>query len=161
MELGQSAVDTLHVSGDFGGSVGSGETSTASGASGSGISGDTLVSSTSGDLLDVILMSGDPEEVLISSGSGEFLTGGALLISGDLSGSGDTIGSAISGFSGDPLEEDYKIVTELPSGSGGSGDQSGSGYSGDLMSSGTSGIPEVSGDSTESEYSGITLISGG
>ncbi|KAM4711837.1 epiphycan [Anableps anableps] len=164
VELRQATVDTLHVSGDFGGSVGSGETSAISGASGSGISGDILVSyevfSGSGDLSDDILVSGYPEEFLKSSGSGEFLTAGDLLISGDVSGSGVIIGSAISGASGDSLSEDYKIVTKLPIGSGGSGDQSGSGFSVDLLSSGASGISGVSEGSIESGYSGITLISG-
>uniref|UniRef100_A0A3Q2NW81 Epiphycan n=1 Tax=Fundulus heteroclitus TaxID=8078 RepID=A0A3Q2NW81_FUNHE len=162
VELRQTAIDTLHVSGDFGGSVGSGETSAASGASGSGLSGDTLVSSASGDLLDdIVLISGDPEELPLSSGSGEFLTGGVLLISGDVSGSGDITGSATSGASGDISVREYEIVTELPIGSGGSGDQSGSGLSGDPLGSGASGISGVSGDSSESGYSGITLISGG
>ncbi|XP_021175784.2 epiphycan isoform X1 [Fundulus heteroclitus] len=161
VELRQTAIDTLHVSGDFGGSVGSGETSAASGASGSGLSGDTLVSSASGDLLDdIVLISGDPEELPLSSGSGEFLTGGVLLISGDVSGSGDITGSATSGASGDISVREYEIVTELPIGSGGSGDQSGSGLSGDPLGSGASGISGVSGDSSESGYSGITLISG-
>lgn len=158
MELHQATVDTLHVSGDFGGSIGSGETSAASGASGSAVSGDILVSS-SGDFSGhIVLISGDPEEFIITSGSGEFLTGGDLLISGDIPGSGDVTGSA---FSGDSLPEDLKTVTELPFETGVSGDQSGSGFSGDLLSSGASGTSGDSGDSIESGYSGITLISGG
>ncbi|XP_032445157.1 epiphycan [Xiphophorus hellerii] len=158
VELRQATVDTLHVSGDFGGSIGSGETSAASGASGSAVSGDILVSSGSGDFSgDIILISGDPEEFIITSGSGEFLTGGDLLISGDIPGSGDVTGSA---FSGDSLPEDLKMVTELPFETGVSGDQSGSGFSGDLLSSGASGTSGDSGDSIDSGYSGITLISG-
>ncbi|KAK5611997.1 hypothetical protein CRENBAI_003265 [Crenichthys baileyi] len=161
VELRQKPIDTLHVSGDFGGSVGSGETSAASGASGSGLSGDTPVSTASGDLSgDIILVSGDPEELLKSSGSGEFLTDGDLLISGDVSGSGEITGSATSGASGDILANDYEIVTELPIGSGGSGDQPGSGFTEDLLISGASEISGVSGDSIESGYSRITLISG-
>ncbi|XP_054910643.1 epiphycan [Poeciliopsis prolifica] len=161
VELRQATVDTLHVSGDFGGSVGSGETSAASGGSGSAISGDFLVSSGSGDLSgDIILISGDPEEFIITSRSREYLTGGSLLISGDISGSGDVTGSGFSGSSGDSLPKDFKMVTEPPFETGVSGDQSGSGFSGDLLSSGASGTSGVSGDSIESGYSGITLISG-
>uniref|UniRef100_A0A096MB86 Epiphycan n=1 Tax=Poecilia formosa TaxID=48698 RepID=A0A096MB86_POEFO len=174
VELRQATVDTLHVSGDFGGSVGSGETSAASGASGSAVSGDIVASSASGDLSgDIILISGDPEEFFnasgVVSGSGEVLTDGVPeefvipsgsgepLISGDVSGSGAAIGSAFSGASGDSLPE---VVTELPSETGVSGDQSGSGFSGDLLSSGASGTSGDSEDSIVSGYSGITLISG-
>lgn len=155
-------VDTLHVSGDYGGSVGSGETSEASGASGSGLSGDTLVSSASGDLLDdIVLISGHPDELPISGGSGDVFARGVLFISGDFSGSGDISGSAISGASGDFPYKDNEIIPEIPIGSGESGDQSGSGFPGDILSSGGSGTSGVSGDSDESGYSGIITISGG
>nr|XP_029136966.1 opticin [Labrus bergylta] len=148
VELRLPPIDILHVSGDFGGSVGSG-TSGASGVSGSGGSGDLLVSGASGGSGDIVLISGASEELLSSGGSGEFLVGGDLLISGDLSGSGATSGA--SGSGGVPIE--------LPLGSGGSGDQSGSGFSGDLLISGASGSSGVSG-SGESGDSGITFISG-
>ncbi|XP_033471049.2 epiphycan [Epinephelus lanceolatus] len=145
VELRLTPIDILHVSGDFGGSVGSGA-SGASGAPGSGGSGDLLVSGGSGGSGDIILISGASEELLTSGGSGEFLLSGDVLISGDHSGSGD-----ISGASGDLGSG---IAIEFPLGSG---DQSGSGFSGDLLISGASG---VSGDSGESGDSGITLISG-
>ncbi|XP_060885783.1 epiphycan isoform X1 [Labrus mixtus] len=148
VELRLPPIDILHVSGDFGGSVGSG-TSGASGVSGSGGSGDLLVSGASGGSGDIVLISGASEELLSSGGSGEFLVGGDLLISGDLSGSGATSGA--SGSGGVPIE--------LPLGSGGSGDQSGSGFSGDLLISGAYGSSGVSG-SGESADSGITFISG-
>ncbi|XP_015256376.1 PREDICTED: uncharacterized protein LOC107101828 [Cyprinodon variegatus] len=161
VELHQMPVDTLHVSGDYGGSVGSGETSEASGASGSGLSGDTLVSSASGDLLDdIVLISGHPDELPISGGSGDVFARGVLFISGDFSGSGDISGSAISGASGDFPYKDNEIIPEIPIGSGESGDQSGSGFPGDILSSGGSGTSGVSGDSDESGYSGIITISG-
>ncbi|XP_042258964.1 epiphycan [Thunnus maccoyii] len=165
VELRLTPIDILHVSGDFGGSVGSGA-SGASGVSGSGGSGDLLVSSASGGSGDIVLISGVSEELHISGGSGEFLVSGDLLISGDLwgsgdlSGSGDTMGSATSGASGDLGSGGSGISIELPLGSGGSGDQSGSGFSGDLLISGASGSSGVSGDSDESGFSGITLISG-
>ncbi|XP_018541158.1 LOW QUALITY PROTEIN: epiphycan [Lates calcarifer] len=158
VELRLTPIDILHVSGDFGGSVGSGA-STASGVSGSGGSGDPLVSSASGGSGDVVLVSGASEELLISGGSGEFLVSGDVLISGDLSGSGDTMGSATSGASGDLGSGGSGISIELL-GSGGSGDQSGSGFSGDVLISGASGSSGVSGDSDESGDLGITLISG-
>ncbi|XP_049892392.1 epiphycan [Epinephelus moara] len=145
VELRLTPIDILHVSGDFGGSVGSGA-SGASGAPGSGGSGDLLVSGGSGGSGDIILISGASEELITSGGSGEFLLSGDVLISGDHSGSGD-----ISGASGDLGSG---IAIEFPLGSG---DQSGSGFSGDLLISGASG---VSGDSGESGDSGITLISG-
>ncbi|XP_051248407.1 epiphycan isoform X2 [Dicentrarchus labrax] len=163
VELRLTPIDILHVSGDFGGSVGSGA-SGASGVSGSGGSGDLLVSSGSGGSGDIVLISGASEELLSSGGSGEFLVSGDLLISGDFlisgdhSGSGDIMGSATSGASGDLGSGGISI--ELPLGSGGSGDQSGSGFSGDLLISGASGSSGVSGDSGESGDSGITLISG-
>ncbi|XP_029969439.1 epiphycan isoform X1 [Salarias fasciatus] len=104
-----------------------------------------MVSGASGD---VILISGDSQELVGSGGSGEFLKSGGLLISGDPSGSGDTMGSAASGdFSGGS-----GIIIDL--GSGGSGDQSGSGSSGDFSASGESGSSGSSGDF------GIILISG-
>ncbi|XP_041637288.1 epiphycan [Cheilinus undulatus] len=145
VELRLTPIDILHVSGDFGGSVGSG-TSGASGVSGSGGSGDPLVSGASGGSGDIVLMSGASEELLSSGGSGEFLVGGDVLISGDLSGASGDLGSG-----GVPIE--------LPLGSGGSGDLSGSGFSGDLSISGASGSSGVSG-SGESGDSGITFISG-
>ncbi|KAG7225693.1 hypothetical protein INR49_012279 [Caranx melampygus] len=143
VELRLTPIDILHVSGDFGGSVGSGA-SGASGASGSGGSGDLPVSGASGVL-----------ELLSSGGSGEFLVSGDILISGDhwvsrdLSGSGDAMGSATSGASGDFGSGGSGISTELPLGSGASGDQSGSGFSGEFLISGASGSPEVSGGSEE------------
>ncbi|XP_034528944.1 epiphycan isoform X2 [Notolabrus celidotus] len=143
VELRLTPIDILHVSGDFGGSVGSG-TSGASGVSGSGGSGDSLVSGNSEGSGDIVLISGASEELISSGGSGEFLVGGDLLISGDASGSGAASGG---------------VPIELPLGSGGSGDQSGSGFSGDLSISGTSGSSGVSG-SGESGDSGITFISG-
>uniref|UniRef100_A0A3Q3FPG3 Epiphycan n=1 Tax=Labrus bergylta TaxID=56723 RepID=A0A3Q3FPG3_9LABR len=119
VELRLPPIDILHVSGDFGGSVGSG-TSGASGVSGSGAS----------------------EELLSSGGSGEFLVGGDLLISGDLSGSGATSGA--SGSGGVPIELPLGSGgSGDQSGSGFSGDLLISGASG---SSGVSGSGE-SGDS--------------
>ncbi|XP_040886264.1 uncharacterized protein LOC121176286 [Toxotes jaculatrix] len=165
VELRLMPIDILHVSGDFGGSVGSGA-SAASGASGSGDSEDLLVSSASGGSGDIVLISGASEELLSSGGSGEFLVSGDILISGDiwgsgdLSGSEDIMGSATSGASGDIGSGGSGISIELPPGSGGSGDQSGSGFSGDLLISGASGSSGVSGDSGESGDSGITLLSG-
>nr|XP_043877849.1 epiphycan [Solea senegalensis] len=174
VELRLMPIDILHVSGDFGGSIGSGA-SRASGASGFGGSGgsvDLLVSGVSGysggsgDSSDIILISGASEEVFSSGGSGEFLLSGDVLISGDLwgsggvSGSGDTLGSTSSGASGDISSGGAEVSIELPLGSGESGDQSGSGFSGDLLISGASGSSGVSGASGESGDSGITLLSG-
>uniref|UniRef100_A0A3Q1HT85 Epiphycan n=1 Tax=Acanthochromis polyacanthus TaxID=80966 RepID=A0A3Q1HT85_9TELE len=162
VELRLTPIGSLHVSGDFGGSVGSGTSGTsgasgASGASGSGGSGDILVSSASGGSGDIVFISGAYEELQSSGGSGEFLSSGDLWISGDLSGSGDTMGSAASGASGDFASGGSGISIELSS--GGSGDQSGSGFSGDLLISGASGSSGASGDS-ESGESGIILLSG-
>ncbi|XP_035004032.2 epiphycan isoform X1 [Hippoglossus stenolepis] len=163
VELRLTPIDILHVSGDFGGSLGSGA-SGASGASGSGGSGDPLVSGSSGGSGDIVLISGASEELLSSGGSGEFLVSGDILISGDFLGSGDLsgsgVGSATSGASGDIGSGGSGISIELPLGSGGSGDQSGSGFSGDLLISGASGSSGVSGDSGGSGDSGITLLSG-
>ncbi|XP_062238961.1 epiphycan isoform X2 [Platichthys flesus] len=157
VELRLTPIDILH----FSGSGASG----ASGASGSGGSGDPLVSGSSGDSGDIVLISGDSEELLSSGGSGEFFLSGDILISGDFSGSGDLpgsgVGSGTSGASGDFGSGGSGISIELPLGSGGSGDQSGSGFSGDLFISGASGSSGVSGDSGESGDSGITLLSGG
>ncbi|XP_058481502.1 epiphycan [Solea solea] len=174
VELRLMPIDILHVSGDFGGSIGSGA-SRASGASGSGGSGgsvDLLVSGVSGysggsgGSGDIILISGASEELFSSGGSGEFLLSGDVLISGDLwgsggvSGSGDTLGSTSSGASGDISSGGAEVSIELPLGSGESGDQSGSGFSGDLLISGASGSSGFSGASGESGDSGITLLSG-
>ncbi|XP_053271280.1 epiphycan [Pleuronectes platessa] len=156
VELRLTPIDILH----FSGSGASG----ASGASGSGGSGDPLVSGSSGGSGDIVLISGDSEELLSSGGSGEFFLSGDILISGDFSGSGDLsgsgVGSGTSGASGDFGSGGSGISIELPLGSGGSGDQSGSGFSGDLFISGASGSSGVSGDSGESGDSGITLLSG-
>ncbi|XP_068163050.1 epiphycan [Antennarius striatus] len=140
VELRLTPIDILHVSGDFEGSMGSG----ASGESGSGGSG------TSGD---IVLVSGDSEELLSSGESGEFLVSGDILISGDVVISGDVLISGDLSGSGD--------IVGIPSGdfgSGESGDESGAELSGDLLIPGVSGSSgEVSGDSDESR---IILISG-
>lgn len=160
VELRLTPTDILHVSGDFGSSVGSG----ASGASGVSASGASGASGDSGGSGDIVFISGVSEELISSGGSGEFLVSGDLLISGDLSGSGDLLGSGdVSGgsaTSGDFVSGGSGIAIELPMGSGGSGDLSGSGFSGDLLISGASGISGFSGESGESGVSGITLIDG-
>ncbi|XP_057712106.1 epiphycan isoform X2 [Corythoichthys intestinalis] len=141
VELRLMPIDILHVSGDFGGSVGSGA-SGASEGSGSGGSGDPLVFSASGGSGNIVFISGASEEILSGSGeSGEFLVSGDLdiLISGDSSGSGEFSGFREISGSGDLL-----ISGDLY-GSGDlliSGDFSGSGdllISGDIMGSGASG----------------------
>uniref|UniRef100_A0A3Q3DE42 Epiphycan n=1 Tax=Hippocampus comes TaxID=109280 RepID=A0A3Q3DE42_HIPCM len=169
VELRLMPIDILHVSGDFGGSVGSGA-SGASGVSGSsGASGEFLVSGDvdyliSGDLYESGEGSGFGEisgsgHLLISGdipGSGDFLISGDLsgsgdlLISGDLSGSGDllisgdTMGSTASGASGDFGSGSSGILIEL--GSGGSGI--------------ASELPLASGDQSGSGFSGDLLTSG-
>ncbi|XP_037099668.1 epiphycan isoform X1 [Syngnathus acus] len=157
VELRLTANDILHVSGDFGGSVGSGALG-ASGVSGSGGSGDPLVSGASGGSGDIIFISGASEEILSSSGgSGEFLVSGDVdfLISGDLYGSGEVSGSGDLLMSGEILGSGDFLISSHLSGSGDlliSGDLSGSGdllISGDTMGSTASGASGdfVSGDS--------------
>ncbi|XP_029901903.1 leucine-rich repeat protein soc-2 homolog [Myripristis murdjan] len=150
-ELRLTPIDILHISGDFGGSVGSGA-SGVSGASGSGGSGDLLVLGGSGGSGDLLLGSGGSGDLLSSGGSGD------LLASGDLLGSGDALGSASSGASGDLGSGGSGISGDLPLGSGVSVDLLGSGFSGDHLGSGASGISGVSGDLEDSI---ITLVPGG
>ncbi|XP_076015056.1 epiphycan isoform X1 [Genypterus blacodes] len=147
-ELRLTPIDILHISGDFGGSVGSGVLG-ASGASGSGGSGDLLASGGSGGSGDLLLGSGGSGDLLSSGGSGH------LGASGDLSGSGDALGSASSGASGDIGSGGSGISGDFLLGSGGSGDLFGSGFSGDILGSGASGSSGDSGDS------GIILLPGG
>ncbi|XP_056133787.1 epiphycan [Lampris incognitus] len=153
-ELRLMPIDILHISGDFGSSVGSGA-SGASGASGSGGSGDLLASGASGVSGDLHIGSGGSGDLLSSGGSGD------LLESGDFLGSGDLLGSGISGASGDLGSGDSGVSGDLLLGSGGSGDLLSSGFSGDILVPGVSGSSGVSGESGESGDPGITLISGG
>ncbi|XP_029017981.1 epiphycan [Betta splendens] len=181
VELRLAPSEVLHISGDFEGSVGS-ETSAASGASGSGVSGHLLVSGDSGSSGDIVFTSGashelfssgasddnvriSGEELLGSSGSGEILVisgaSGELLGSG---GSGDSVrisgASDYSGGSGDILL--ISGASEELLSSGGSGD-SVSGASGEeLLGSSASGeIVLISGASEELLGSGdIIHISG-
>nr|XP_057933160.1 epiphycan isoform X2 [Doryrhamphus excisus]XP_057933161.1 epiphycan isoform X2 [Doryrhamphus excisus] len=183
VELRLTPIDILPVSGDFGGSVGSG-VSGASGVSGSGGSGDPLVSGASGGSGDIVFVSGASEEILSSSGeSGQFLVSGDvdylisgevsgsgdLLISGDVSGSGDILISGDFSSSGDLLisgdlsgSGDLFISGMGSATSGASGDFT-SGGSGIVMElgSGVSGFaPGGSGDQSGSGFSGDLLTSG-
>ncbi|KAM9328800.1 uncharacterized protein KZ484_020169 [Pholidichthys leucotaenia] len=174
VELRWTPIDSLHVSGDFGSSVGSEALEAsgasgasgaigASGASGSEGSGDILISGASGSSGgsgDIVLISGVSEELLISRGSGEFLLSGDLIISGDLTGSGDITGSTTSGASGDFVSGGSGISVEVPLGSGESGDQFGSGFSGHLLPPGASESSGVSGDFGESGDTEIILLPG-
>ncbi|XP_077355565.1 uncharacterized protein LOC144003317 isoform X1 [Festucalex cinctus] len=169
VELRLTPIDILHVSGDFGGSVGS-SFSEASGVSGSGDSGDPLVSGASGGSGDIVFISGASEEILSSSGgSGEFLVSGDVdfLISGDLYGSGEVSGFGDSSSSGDllisgdiPGSGDFLISGDL-SGSGDlliSGDLSGSG---DLLISGDTMGPTASGASGDFSSGGSGILGSG
>ncbi|XP_054608733.1 epiphycan [Dunckerocampus dactyliophorus] len=189
VELRLTPIDFLHVSGDFGGSVGSG-VSGALGVSGSGGSGDPLVSGASGGSGDIVFISGASVEILSGSGgSGQFLASGDVdyLISGDLSGSAEVSGSGdllISGdvygsgdllISGDFFSSGDLLISGDLSGSGdllisGMGSAT-SGASGDFSSGGSGIVTELgsgvsgiatggSGDQSGSGFSGDILTSG-
>uniref|UniRef100_A0A8C8GS02 LRRNT domain-containing protein n=1 Tax=Oncorhynchus tshawytscha TaxID=74940 RepID=A0A8C8GS02_ONCTS len=152
-ELRLSPIDILHISGDFGGSTGSGGSGDLL-ASGSG---DLLASGGSGGSMEIgSAGSGD----LGSGGSGDLGSGGSVG-SGDL-GSGDSVGSGDLGFGGSGGSGDLGSGGSGGSGdlgslgSGGSGTLLGSGGSGDILVSSTGGS-EGSGGSGDS---GIIIISG-
>ncbi|XP_042153810.1 uncharacterized PE-PGRS family protein PE_PGRS54 [Oncorhynchus tshawytscha] len=175
-ELRLSPIDILHISGDFGGPMGSGGSGGSGVSGGSGGSGD-LLGSGSGDLLASGGTGGSRK--IGSAGSGDLGSGGSRVLgSGDSVGSGD-LGSGSSVGSGDLGSEGSVGSGDLGSGrSGGSGDlgSGGSGGSGDLGSQGSGGSGTLlgsggsgvilgsstggSGGSGGSGDSGIIIISG-
>uniref|UniRef100_A0AAZ3SNA7 LRRNT domain-containing protein n=1 Tax=Oncorhynchus tshawytscha TaxID=74940 RepID=A0AAZ3SNA7_ONCTS len=151
-ELRLSPIDILHISGDFGGPMGSG------GSGGSGVSGDSVGSGDLGSGSSV--GSGDlGSEGSVGSGDlGSGRSGGSGdLGSGGSGGSGD-LGSQGSGGSGTLLGSGGSGVI-LGSSTGGSGGSGGSGDSGIIIISGEEELPLIP-DTTPQEASGASGESG-